>query len=248
MNVTESSSESKEIVELVSLPTNGRARHPRTGHAENLAGRRFGRYTCISFSYRGPTGKYFWNCKCDCGTERVVRGQCLTSGKTKSCGCGPTDSRRKHNQTWKGEDGKTRVTKEWRAWSKIKERCFNPNTKGYKNYGGRGITMAPEWINDAAAFIAHIGPAPSSAHSVERRRVDGNYEPGNVCWATSHEQCRNRRNNTWVEINGERLTLTDACLAYGLPMGMVQWQRKKGHTFQEIVDMKKATRVRGGLI
>lgn len=84
-------------------------------------------------------------------------------------------------------------TAEYACWSQIKARCLNKNHRAYPHYGGRGITIAPEWENDFEAFLFHVGPRPSSDHSLDRVDNDRGYEPGNVRWATWKEQQNNRR-------------------------------------------------------
>lgn len=84
-------------------------------------------------------------------------------------------------------------TPENNAWRAAKYRCTNPNAKHYADYGGRGISMCDEWTTSFEAFFDHIGPRPSSQHSLDRIDVNGDYEPGNVRWATAHEQNLNRR-------------------------------------------------------
>lgn len=72
-------------------------------------------------------------------------------------------------------------------------RCENPRQKDFKNYGARGIRVCPEWRADYLAFLAELGRRPSPAHSVDRKDNDGDYEPGNVRWATKSEQRQNQR-------------------------------------------------------
>jgi hypothetical protein len=85
------------------------------------------------------------------------------------------------------------VTPEYTAWNAAKTRTRNPHYKGWRHYGGRGIRMAPEWLNDFPAFLAHIGPRPGPGYSIDRIDVDGDYAPGNVRWATVAEQRMNQR-------------------------------------------------------
>jgi hypothetical protein len=81
-------------------------------------------------------------------------------------------------------------------WSGIKGRCFGENSPSWKRYGGRGITMYGPWIDDFEAFreyvAQHLGAKPSDGHSIDRIENDGSYEPGNIRWATSAQQARNR--------------------------------------------------------
>lgn len=101
---------------------------------------------------------------------------------------------------------------EYRAWISIRERCFHKTHKAYSHYGGRGITMCEEWTNSYAAFsyaafLAYVGRKPTPEHSLDRfPNNNGNYEPGNVRWATWDEQNNNKRDNTLIEYNGERKT------------------------------------------
>ena len=91
----------------------------------------------------------------------------------------------KDYRTWKPE---------YRAWVSMKARCSNyPNRQDYKDYYARGIRVCELWQKSFEAFLSHIGPKPSPRHSVDRINNDGNYEPGNVRWATSSQQVANQR-------------------------------------------------------
>lgn len=84
-------------------------------------------------------------------------------------------------------------TKEYSTWASMKQRCFNPNSTGYADYGGRNITMSEEWKNSFTKFYQDVGVAPSPEHSIERIDVNGNYELGNVVWAIKSVQAHNQR-------------------------------------------------------
>jgi len=83
--------------------------------------------------------------------------------------------------------------KEYIAWLGMKARCNNPNCRGYKWYGARGIKVCDRWNKSFDAFLEDMGRAPSPDHSLDRTDNDGNYEPGNVRWATRDVQRLNQR-------------------------------------------------------
>ena len=92
---------------------------------------------------------------------------------------------------WK--HGKT-GTPELSAWEHMMQRCYNPNCRAFKNYGGRGIIVCDRW-HESVNFLEDMGPRPSSKHSLERKENNGNYEPDNCEWMLHKYQPRNRRTN-----------------------------------------------------
>lgn len=93
-------------------------------------------------------------------------------------------------------------TSEYCAWFSMKNRCYNQNYRNSINYMGRGITVCDEWRNSFKSFYDYIGDKPTPSHSLDRINNDGNYEPGNMRWATSKEQANNRRSSNSYKIEG----------------------------------------------
>jgi hypothetical protein len=99
----------------------------------------------------------------------------------------------------------------------MKSRCFNKNDPAYKNYGGRGISMCESWVLSFEEFFLHMGPRPSSKHSIDRYPDNnGNYDPGNCRWATDIEQANNKRNNFMIAVDGETMTASGWSLRTGI--------------------------------
>jgi len=156
----------------------------------DITGQRFGRLRVlkpIEQRYR----RYYWLCQCDCGQETTVDGIKLRNGNTRSCGCFRNETTVSRTLTH-GHSKRKGWTQEYRSWTKIFQRCYNPKCKNFHDYGGRGITVCERWLQ-FENFIADMGNKPTPKHSLDRINNDGNYEPGNCRWATHTEQMRNRR-------------------------------------------------------
>lgn len=109
-------------------------------------------------------------------------------------------------------------TPEYNVWQCMRQRCNNPKYHSFHYYGGRGIQVSPRW-RYFEAFLADVGPRPSPQHKLERVRNDGDYEPGNVKWATDKEQARNRRNSIRLHFNGRDHYIPDLARAYRISRG-----------------------------
>lgn len=148
------------------------------------AGKRFGRLVVVE----RLIGKGRSLCRCDCGTERIIYDGNLVAGRTKSCGCLATESRRASYTHGHATGGKTRT---YTIWKGIKQRCLNPGATVWDYYGGRGIRVCERWMR-FENFLADMGEAPDD-RSIDRINTDGDYEPSNCRWATAVEQRANRR-------------------------------------------------------
>lgn len=110
-------------------------------------------------------------------------------------------------QDWRTKHG-MESTAEYHAWSAMIQRCTNPNNPNYKNYGGRGIKVHEPW-RDFSNFIIDMGRKPSSKHTLDRKNVNGNYEPSNCRWITQKQQCNNLRKNVLLTHNNKTMTISE---------------------------------------
>lgn len=157
----------------------------------SIPGRRFGRWTVLRFAGISRE-KSMWRCVCDCGARRIVKGNELTSGRSRSCGCYRND-RTAERSLIHGDARRGRITKEFQAWVGLIQRCTNRSHRKYPDYGGRGIRVCVRWRSSFQNFLHDVGRAPSRRYSIDRENNDGNYTPSNVRWATPSQQRRNQR-------------------------------------------------------
>lgn len=177
-----------------------------------------------------------WQFNCDCGqTIKADKGNVL-SGHTRSCGClvKKTCSRiGKTNLTHGHSSGITYI-----CWQQMWARCTNSRHKGWKNYGGRGISVCKRW-RKFENFLEDMGEKQPRA-SIDRINNNGNYEPGNCRWANAIQQANNCRTNRWLEINGQRMTVSQAAVMFGLPSSTVFSRLSRGES-QERLFRKRYT-------
>jgi len=160
---------------------------------KELTGQKFNYLTALRFSHSSK-GKALWVFQCDCGKTITTRGGDVTMGKSKSCGCKTSEyisaSKFKH-----GLLGHPLYT----VWSHIKDRCYNPNSKHFHRYGGRGITVCARWLNDFKAFYDDMLPLYIEGFSIDRVDNNGNYEPSNCRFADAKQQSLNKENNRRID-------------------------------------------------
>lgn len=147
--------------------------------------------------------------------------------------------------------GATEKSIDWHGMSKtrinniyhsMKERCYCETHNTYKRYGGRGIKVCDEWLGKYG-FRNFYNWAMLNGYSetltIDRIDVNGNYEPSNCRWITNKEQCNNKRNNRYIEIDGETLTFRQWCDKYNISPGAVYGRMNKGMDFETALKTPK---------
>lgn len=163
---------------------------------KDISQKKFGLLTAIKPVGKDKNGSTTWLCVCECGGEKVTSSRCLLGGGTKSCGCLAKKARTENMKTLNGFYHGRSNEKLYHVWLAMRSRCTNPNSKDFHYYGARGITVCDEWLNSFEAFYDHVSQIPhfgEAGYSLDRINNDGNYEAGNVRWATASQQSHNRR-------------------------------------------------------
>jgi hypothetical protein len=159
-----------------------------------------------------------WCMVCRCGKTRWVSYTNIRRQFVTSCGCKRGLAATTHGHTRGGK-----VTRELMAWRGMITRCFASANPGYKNYGGRGITVSSAWRRSFKTFLRDVGPCPGPGYSIDRKNNDKGYSKANCWWATRSQQAANKRNNRKLTVRGCTLHVS-------------AWARETGLHVQTILD------------
>jgi lambda repressor-like predicted transcriptional regulator len=188
-----------------------------------VIGQKFGRLTVIDY-WDTKDRKRRWLLSCKCGNLVVETLPQLKARKRTSCGCFVIERKTKHGYARRGDYSTT-----YRAWRDMLGRC-RPNSQNWKHYGARGIKVCERWLS-FANFLADMGERPAGL-SLDRKDVNGDYEPGNCRWATTIEQRRNTRRNKFLTYGGQTKTLAEWAEEKGLHRNTLYYRLKRGWTLE----------------
>jgi len=213
----------------------------------NEVGRRYGRLVVVSREPDGHSrrGEKRWLCKCDCGTMTVVYQGNLRRGQSKSCGCLLKEIA-KHKHLTHGESNyrSNKGTKEYTAWARMLQRCYNNKLSIYKNYGGRGIKVCQRWLNSYINFLSDVGRASGQKYTLGRINNDGNYEPSNVRWETLIQQASNKRTSRFITIGSTTHTLAEWSRISGKQHQTISYRLKVGRKPKDAVFQKTRAEIK----
>lgn len=196
----------------------------------------------LTVLYRAESirGRTMWHCKCDCGKDLDVWAQHLRKGQY-SCGCETSKIISQKNTKHGGA-----YTKLFGVWKLMKERCVNPNNKSYKNYGGRGISVCPEWQDFSVFRDWAMENGYEDGLSIDRIDVNGNYCPENCRWVSMKVQCNNRRSNRWLMYRGEKHTIAQWSELLDMPQSTLYKRFELGWSEAQILgfEPRKGARIK----
>ncbi len=188
-------------------------------HVHDLTDRSFSALQVIGRSPDHGNGKKpvtKWICRCKCGRVVTVKADSLLSGHTKSCGC----LKRKH--------GYADSERLYETWRNMRRRCSDKRNNRWKQYGGKGVVVCPEW-NEYLAFRSWaMANGYAENLTIDRIDVNGNYCPQNCRWADRLTQANNTTRNRWIEYQGRRFTMAEFARYLGLSYSALQHRIERG--------------------
>jgi len=221
----------------------------KMGKLIDITGQKFGRLTAIKLAYI-KNNMSFWYCICECGTRKIIMSRNLRKGISKSCGCYKSEIKAremaiigKKNMTH-GDGGIGHRARLYSIWVSMVCRCKNKTSRNYKNYGGRGIIVCPEWRDYTVFKEWALLNGYAENLSIDRIDVNGNSCPENCRWTTMKVQQNNKRNNYHITINGETKTAAEWADKNGISRPAVYARLKRGNN--TIIAVTKPITVYGG--
>ena len=196
------------------------------GRFIDLTWKRFGRLIAVMRSPNDSNKHSCWIFRCDCGVVKSIRSQSVRIGNTNSCGCLMIEFVTEKQKTHGLSNNPC-----YSVWHGMMARCYDPKNRNYHNYGGRGISVCERW-HSMELFVLDNSPRPDGM-SIDRIRVNENYEPGNVRWATDEMQSRNKRDSMNVIFNGEEMPASHASIRLGGSTALISSRLKKGWSLEE---------------
>lgn len=209
-----------------------------------MIGKKYSNWTVLDYSHFDERTYYCNNRKkvrkskdhflkvvCKCGVVKNVRPYQLRAGKSKGCGCEGNHTKTQFVRT----HGKTN-TRIYRIYCGMKERCYSKNNKDYQKYGGRGITICDEWLNDFETFYEWAqSNGYSDDYSIDRIDNNESYKPSNCRWTDAKKQSNNRRSSIFLEFKNQKYTITEWSRILNVKADTLHRRKRNGWTDEEVI-------------
>lgn len=221
----------------------------QTQKRNKVIGKAFGRWTVTSEkeTRSSPAGNVstYYVCECSCGNKKWVSLSNLNNGTSTSCGCWKIEATKLSNTSHGHARRSGRTKKEevlYRTWNHIKARCYNPSSPDFKLYGGQGVTMSNEWLDNFGTFWIDVGPTWKQGSSLQRYpNPFGNFDRDNWRWATQKELENNRKDSKRpVLCDGIYDSVSGTALRIGISSDSLSFWIKRGFTPQQIADQHRS--------
>jgi hypothetical protein len=178
-------------------------------------------------SHNHKSSKY----RCECGVEFITRDYSVRIGKSTHCGC----KNIKHGLCKKDSGRKPSV-----LFNNIKKRCYDKKGKSYKDYGGRGILMQENWVNDLEKFhnyVVSLENAYKDGYSIDRIDNNSGYVEGNLKWSTRKEQNNNRRDRI-TKTGYDKITVDRHMFKIKVPLGDSKYKCYWTKTIEDAIELR----------
>lgn len=203
----------------------------------DLTGQRFGRLVVLYRSDEPANGQR-WVCRCDCGKQTLGRTGHLRAGSKISCGCAVADAAR-INQKLTTPMRRTHGLSHTRidhCYKNMIFRCYKPTNKRYAQYGGRGIRVCQQWLDNKQSFFDWAFANGYADHlTIDRIDVDKDYSPANCRWADSFTQMNNTSRNCFIEWDGKRQTIEQWARELGVLGRAIQHRIARGWSVERVM-------------
>lgn len=201
--------------------------HKRDTRIKDLTGQQFGFLTALELvtnpKRKGAHKGAHWVFSCVCGNTCIKTAsnvqQAASKGLKPSCGCKTNKSVNPHKKHGMYHHPAYRV------WRGMITRCTNPRQKAWMHYGGRGITVCPEWKADFSNFWNDMGATYQPGLQLDRTDNDLGYNPNNCRWVTQPENARNKRNT--IKLPGNK-RIADISAETGIPKYLLYDRHRSG--------------------
>lgn len=200
-------------------------------------GKKYGKWTVVSFSHRDKYSQKLYTCECECGTKKVLPIHSLVNGHNTQCRkCAHTKHGLCHTRIYK-------------IYKNIIQRCENPRRDHYKNYGGRGIKICEEWRNNPLSFYKWaVSNGYQDWLTIDRIDVNGDYCPENCRWVDRKTQANNKRTNKCIFYKSERYTIAEFAEKFNINKNTIQCRLKnKPDNIENLISPPKIGKPRVGL-